>query len=142
MAYLLSNNVKNTKILYETVTRRETDGRPLETFLCLELPDQTEIYFECSLVSDERRREFKIIGTEGIIRFDMLGNPTFSEIILKKEQCGYSVTKEEKLNYDEKNNLSLALNDFYHKICHKEEGNIDIAESVAIFLDLVNNFTK
>lgn len=138
LAYLLGSEVKKARILNESVIHREANGNPLDVVLALKFPDHMEALLECSLISDEKRREFKLIGTKGMLSFNMLSDTTFTKTLFKKETCGYSITKVERFSYDEMNNLSLVLDDFFHRIYGGKGGNMNIAENVAFLLSLTD----
>lgn len=70
--------------------------------------------------------------------FDPLGEYTFYAIHMKKQEVGYVVLDEQKIHFDESNNLSFAVENFYRQIVEKQYGNLALALKVTELLEEIS----
>ncbi len=104
--------------------------------------DELSGKIECSLTSAEKERKIELVCENGIIVFDMLREDTVQIIFHQKE--GYQKKQRvlEKRAYDEKNNLSLILEEFYRTVQTGDSSNERISLRTAKVLERVQNLEK
>lgn len=141
MADFFGEIVERVKITRECILRRDEKGNALETRLEAHFCNDMQMSFVFSLVSEKKCRKLKIIGENGILNFNMLGENTVSKVLLKKEYVGYSIADLENKKYDESNNIRRALEDFSERICNRRLGNTELTERVALLLKEIKNYS-
>lgn len=141
MADFFGEAVEGVQITRECVLRRDEKGNALEARLEACLRNDMRMSFALSLVSDKKCRRLKIIGENGILNFNMLGENTASKVLVKKEYVGYSIAGRENKKYDEGNNIRLVLKDFGERIRSRRPGNIELAERVALLLKEIKDYS-
>lgn len=126
--YLLGE-VKNINVERYFLTRAD-ESNSLESQFELNSPNVSKILLKCSLVSDVKSRKIKITGTNGNFIFDMLGKETVKEFMIKKDVIGYNVLHDHGRAFDESNNLSYAVKNFYNEVVRGGDGNIKLTLAV------------
>ena len=104
--------------------------------------DELSGKIECSLTSAEKERKIELVCENGVIVFDMLREDTVQIIFHQKE--GYQKKQRvlEKRAYDEKNNLSLILEEFYRSVQTGDSWNERISLRTAKALEQIQNFEQ
>lgn len=74
--------------------------------------DDIPVNIHCDLLSINKHRTIKIVGSEGIIQFDMLTSPTVA--LSKIKQVGHKFELQETFtwDFDELNNLKTVIDEF------------------------------
>lgn len=116
----------------------------LDAVINFKINEKIKGIIECSLISKEKSRTIELVGENGSIYFDMLSNNTVSEILLEEENDNYGmkIQYENHMQYDESNNLELALNYFYDSICDLRKDNLNLSLKVTQILENINLITK
>jgi len=107
----------------------------LEGKFILRCQKAPEILLKCSLVSESKSRKLWIRGEHGNLVIDMLGDYTARQFLIERQEVGYRVVCDERVAFDEKNNLKAVINEFYHEVTVNSNGNLKLALAVTDIIE-------
>ena len=97
---------------------------------------------DCSLISPRRVRRMEILGEHGIFVFDMMAESSVEQILFEKTETSLGIKEPFKKHFDESNNLSLALNQFYGAIIANNYDNCKISTLATCLLEVIAGSNK
>lgn len=136
--YILGKVDIDFNVKENIVIKRDREN-VLDGVISFEIDKEINGIIECSLATKRKSRTIEFIGENGSLYFDMLAKNTVEEIILKESEVGFNIEKECQLSYDESNNLSLAINDFYNKILEDKDSNLELSLKVTEILEKIDS---
>ena len=136
--YILSQNEDIVFDITESIIIRKDKSNILHSILKFIINKEICGSIECSLTTNRKCRNIEFIGEYGSFYFDMMSQNTVEEILLEKENTGFSIKEENYFTYDESNNLNLAIDDFYNAINNDRFSNLKLALRVTQIIERIN----
>ncbi|WP_028595320.1 Gfo/Idh/MocA family protein [Paenibacillus assamensis] len=98
--------------------------------------DDLSVNMHCDLLSTCKNRTIKLIGSHGIIQFDMMKQPTVELLKIQRDGHKYEQIEKMEWSFDEGNNLIYAINQFIHFVNNDRfDSNNRLASLVTKLLD-------
>lgn len=135
LIYILSSlNTMCITPQYCKAIRVNKKGMALHGIISFNVNKDLLVNIECSLLSNRKERLIEISGENGNLIFDMLDNYTVAKTLIFENAANYHQTNE-NLHFDESNNLSYAISDFFDAISKNRKDNLLISVKVTKLLD-------
>ncbi|MDR3260108.1 MAG: Gfo/Idh/MocA family oxidoreductase [Fusobacteriaceae bacterium] len=138
--YILSiENINEIDVIKKYILRKDSSNI-LDSIVELVINKNIYLDIESSLTSLDKVRTIKIIGDNGVIKFDMFYKDTVRTISIEQKDIGYAITNIINVQEDESNNIKLAIDEFYNNIVNRKFENINLTLKVTETLEKIENF--
>ena len=119
---------------------RSDERTVFEEEIQMECLDAIKVRILCSLVSAVKTRNLHVSAKRGVLCFDPLKDYTAWALFLEKKKGKYIASYEEKMAFDENNNLEYAIKGFYDHIECNSPDNLELAVAVTGFLEKIRDY--